>query len=79
LKTIERTVILEARTNRVGKQTLREIEDAYRRMLEIMVDYAVEHKASQSTLHNVFYRKFRKEYPWLPTRIINIKMGLIET
>jgi len=63
-------------TNRIGKQTLREIEDAYRRMLEIMVDYAVKHKASQSTLHKAFYSKFRKECPWLPTRII--KMGLTE-
>jgi len=49
---------------------LREIEDAYRRMLEIMVDYAVEHKASQSTLHEAFYSKFREVYPWLPTRIV---------
>jgi len=70
LKTIERTVILEVWTNRIGRQTLRDIEVAYRRMLEIMVDYAVEYKASQSTLHKIFYRKFRKEYPWLPTRII---------
>jgi len=70
LKTIERTVILEAWTNRIGMHTLRKIEDAYRRMLKIMVDYAVEHKASQSTLHEAFYSKFRKEYPWLPTRII---------
>jgi len=70
LKTLERTAVLEAWTNKFGKHALREIEDAYRRMLEIMVDYAVEHKASQSTLHKVFYLKFRKEYPWLPTRIV---------
>jgi len=69
-KTLERTVILEAWTNRIGRQALREIEDAYRRMLQEMVVYAVEHKASQSTLHRVFYHKFRKEYPWLPTRIV---------
>jgi len=70
LKTLERTVVLEAWSNRIRRQTLREIEDAYRRMLKIMVNYAVKYKASQSTLHKVFYHKFREEYPWLPTRII---------
>jgi len=70
LKTIERTVILEAWTNRIGRKALRDIGEAYRRMLCVMVDYAVEHKASQSTLHRTFYSKIRKEYPWLPTRIV---------
>jgi len=35
-----------------------------------MVEYAVEHRASQSTLHRVFYSRFRERYPWLPTRVI---------
>jgi len=70
LKTLEKTVILEAWTDRFGMQTLREIESAYRRMLQEMVNYAVEHRASQATLHRVFYHRFREEYPWLPTRII---------
>ncbi len=70
LKTLKRTVVLEAWTNRIGRQALREITDAYRSMLQEMVNYAVEHKASQSTLHTVFYRKFREKYPWLPTRVI---------
>jgi len=70
LKTFERTAVLEAWTNRIGRKALREIEDAYKRMLKIMVDYTVKYKASQSTLHKAFYRKFREEYPWLPTRII---------
>jgi len=39
-------------------------------MLQEMVNYAVEHKASQAALHKVFYHKFREKYPWLPTRII---------
>jgi len=70
LKTLERTVVLEAWTNGISRQALREIESTYRRMLHEMVNYAVEHKASQSTLHRVFYHRFREEYPWLPTRII---------
>jgi len=70
LKTLKRTVVLEGWTNRYGKQALREITKAYREMLQEMVEYAVEHKASQSTLHKVFYHKFRKKYPWLPTRVI---------
>ena len=35
-----------------------------------MTDYALEHRASQSTLHRIFYSRFREEYPWLPTRVI---------
>jgi len=39
-------------------------------MLVEMVEYAVKYKASQETLHSVFYEKFRDKYPWLPTRVI---------
>jgi hypothetical protein len=39
-------------------------------MLVEMVEYAVKYKASQETLHSVFYEKFRERYPWLPTRIV---------
>ena len=70
LKTLKRTVVLEGWTNRYGMQALREITEAYKSMLQEMVDYAVEHKASQATLHKVFYHKFREKYPWLPTRVI---------
>jgi hypothetical protein len=70
LKTLKRTVILEGWTNSIGREALREIEDAYREMLSEMVEYALEHRASQSTLHRIFYNRFREEYPWLPTRII---------
>jgi len=69
-KTLKRVVVLEAWTNSLGLKALREIEEAYRRMLDEMVAYAVRHKASWKTLHYVFYDKFRKMYPWLPTRII---------
>jgi IS605 OrfB family transposase len=39
-------------------------------MLVEMVEYAVKYRASQETLHRVFYEKFRERYPWLPTRVI---------
>lgn len=39
-------------------------------MLGVMVEYAVEHKASQNKLHKIFYSKLREKYPWLPTRMI---------
>ncbi len=70
LKTLRRTVVLEGWTNRYGKQALREITEAYKSMLQGIVDYAVEHRASQYTLHKVFYHKFREKYPWLPSRVI---------
>jgi putative transposase len=39
-------------------------------MLVEMTDYALEHGASQPTLHRIFYNRFRDRYPWLPTRVI---------
>jgi IS605 OrfB family transposase len=63
-------VVLECYANKYARRILREIENAYREMLVEMVNYAIEHKASQNTLHKVFYRKFRERYPWLPTRVI---------
>ncbi len=69
-KTLKRTVVLVAWINRYGRQALREIIEAYKSMLQEMVNYALEHRASQFTLHKVFYHKFREEYSWLPTRVI---------
>lgn len=43
LKTLTRTVIVECYANRYARRALRDIEDAYRRMLEDMIDYVVEH------------------------------------
>ncbi len=70
LKTLTRTVTVECYANRYARRALREIESAYREMLREMVEYAVKHKASQSTLHKIFYSRFRERYPWLPTRVI---------
>jgi hypothetical protein len=70
LKTLKRTIILEGWTSSIGREALREIEDAYREMLVEMLCYALEYRASQSTLHRIFYNRFRDRYPWLPTRVI---------
>jgi putative transposase len=39
-------------------------------MIEETVEYALEHKASQETLHRVFYEMYREQYPWMSTRVI---------
>jgi hypothetical protein len=70
LKTLRRTVVLEGWVNRFCGQVLREIGETYREMLSEMLSYALEHSASQSTLHRTFYHGFRDRYHWLPTRII---------
>jgi hypothetical protein len=69
-KTLKRTIVLEGWTSSIGREALREVRDAYREILSEMTDYALEHRASQSTLHRIFYNRFREEYPRLPTRII---------
>jgi len=69
-KTLTKTVVLDCYADKYTRRGLREIESAYREMLVEMVEYAVKYKASQETLHSVFYEKFRERYPWLPTRVI---------
>jgi IS605 OrfB family transposase len=69
-KTLVKTVVLDCYANKYSRRALREIEGAYREMLVEMVEYAVKYRASQETLHRVFYEKFRERYPWLPTRVI---------
>jgi IS605 OrfB family transposase len=69
-KEVRRTVVVECYANKSARKALREIENAYREMLKEMVEYALKHGASQSTLHEVFYERFRLRFPWLPTRVI---------
>jgi putative transposase len=69
-KTLTRTVAVNCFGNSLTRRILRSVEDAYKRMVEEMVEYAVRHNSSQATLHKVFYAKFRREHPWLPTRLI---------
>jgi IS605 OrfB family transposase len=69
-KEVRRTVVVECYANKRARKILREIENAYKEMLREMVGYALEHSASQSTLHEVFYERFRGRFPRLPTRVV---------
>jgi len=70
LKELRRTVALEVWGNKYAVEALEEISRAYGEMLVELVDYAVRYKASQGTLHRLFYNKYRSRYPWLPTRVV---------
>ncbi len=50
-KTLRRTATLEGLANRFGRESLREIVEAYTSMLQEMLGYALEHNESQSTLY----------------------------
>jgi len=69
-KTIKKTIMLECYTNYVGKNTLFRIESAYKKMLVEEVDFALKNHATQKILHRTFYKQYRKEFPWLATRVI---------
>ncbi|MFZ8793987.1 MAG: IS200/IS605 family accessory protein TnpB-related protein, partial [Acidilobaceae archaeon] len=69
-KVLRRTVVLECYANRVAGEALRDIVEPLRNMIGEMVEYALKHNASQKTLHRVFYERYRREYPWIPTRVI---------
>jgi len=69
-KELRRAVALEVWGNRYAVRALEEISRAYREMLIELVDYAVRYKASQGTLHRLFYNKYRSKYPWPPTRVV---------
>jgi putative transposase len=69
-KVLRRTVVLECYANRVAKEALKDIVEPLKNMISEMVEYALEHNASQNTLHRVFYERYRMQYPWIPTRVI---------
>ncbi len=69
-KVLRRTVVLECYANKVAREALRDIVEPLKTMIGEMVEYALEHNASQKTLHRVFYERYRMLYPWLPTRVI---------
>jgi len=69
-KTIKRTVTLECYTSRQGSKILSEIELAYRKMLIEMIGFALKSDATQKILNQIFYKQYRKEFPWLATRVI---------
>ena len=69
-KVLRRTVVLECYANRVAREALRDIVEPLKNMIGEMVEYALKHNASQKTLHRVFYERYRREYPWIPTRVI---------
>ena len=69
-KVLRRTVVLECYANKIAREALRDIVEPLKTMISEMVEYALEHNASQKTLHRVFYERYRREYPWMPTRVI---------
>jgi len=69
-KTIKRIVTVECYTNHLGKWVLYEIESAYKKMLTEMIGFALKNDATQKILHRTFYKQYRKEFPWLATRVI---------
>ena len=69
-KVLRRTVVLECYANKIAREALRGIVEPLKTMIGEMVEYALKYNASQNTLHRVFYERYRREYPWIPTRVI---------
>ena len=69
-KVLRRTAVLDYYANKPSREALGEIVEPLKAMIEETVEYALEHKASQETLHMVFYERYRDQYPWMPTRVI---------
>jgi putative transposase len=69
-KVLRRTVVLECYANKIAREALRDIVEPLKTMVGEMAEYALEHNASQKTLHRVFYERYRRQYPWIPTRVI---------
>jgi len=69
-KTIKKTIALECYINHVGKRVLSQIESAYKKMLVEMIGFALKNNATHKTLNQTFYKQYRKEFPWLATRVI---------
>jgi hypothetical protein len=52
--------VLKGSANRFGRQAPREIVRTNRSTLQEILGYALEHRASYSTLHRIFYSRFRE-------------------
>jgi putative transposase len=63
LRVLRRTVVLECYANKIVREALRDIVEPLKTMIGEMVEYALEHNASQKILHRVFYERYRREYP----------------
>jgi hypothetical protein len=62
-KVLRRAVVLDCYANKPTREALEEIVEPLEAMSEETVEYALEHKASQETLHKVFYERYRDQYP----------------
>jgi hypothetical protein len=60
-KVLRRAVLLDYYANKPAREALGEIVEPLEAMIE-EVEYALEHGASQKTLHRVFYKRYRKQY-----------------
>jgi putative transposase len=69
-KVLRRAVVLDCYANKHAREALGEIVEPLKAMIEEMIEYALDHNASQKTLHRVFYERYREQYPWMPTRVI---------
>jgi putative transposase len=69
-KVPRKTVMLDYYANKPAREALGEIVEPLEAMIEETVEYALDHKASQETLHRVFYEMYREQYPWMSTRVI---------
>jgi len=63
LRVLRRTVVLECYANKIVREAIRDIVEPSKTMISEMVEYALEHNASQKTLRRVFYERYRREYP----------------
>jgi hypothetical protein len=55
--------VLECYANKIVREAIRDIVEPSKTMISEMVEYALEHNASQKTLRRVFYERYRREYP----------------
>ena len=69
-RVLRRTVVLECYANRIARGVLRDIVEPLKTMVGEMVEYALKHNTSQKALHRIFYERYRREYPWIPARVI---------
>ncbi len=71
-KTLKRTVVVESvYIGRPKLAILRELEKTYMEIVKEAVGYAVENNVrSLAKLHKALYKRFRENYPEMPTRLV---------
>ena len=81
LKTLKRTVRVESDfLNEWKYRVLREVEEYQKKIVNEMIEIILSEAlpTTRKKLHERFYNHYKEKYPFLPSRVIEVLISLLE-